>query len=85
MTCMPPEQLDQARASLATALHTDPATLTFLDRLGPDALERLTTLVATAVERDGREIDEGLDRTIGFIPRPLRGRVRRVLVPEEDH
>lgn len=48
--------------------------------LGPEAVERLQTLLAQAEQRQAEEADAALDTALGIVPRPLRGVVRKVLV-----
>lgn len=81
---MSPSPLDRPPAGLAEVLRTAPEKLEFLPRLDPLAQERLAELVSSAVERDTRELDEAVERAVRFIPRPFRGRARRILVPEDD-
>lgn len=72
-----------ALSSLAETLRTEPHELTHLDRLGPDALYRLETLVLAAASRDAEAIDEALQQTLRILPRILRGRAKKLLFPEE--
>ncbi len=47
--------------------------------LGPEAVERLETLVAAAELAQVRESERSLEATLRIVPRPLRGLVRKVL------
>ena len=69
---------------LAQRLGVAPDGLRFLSGLDEAAVARLDALVASAAARDDQELDEALDGTVRFVPRPLRGKVRRMLVPEDE-
>ena len=46
-------------------------------------LARLHDVVAGSLEREGEAIDEALQATMRFLPRPLRGRAKKMLFPGE--
>jgi len=69
---------------LAGTLDVPVERLDYLRRLDPAHVGRLDSLVGQAILRDEAAIDRGMERTLRFLPRPLRGRARRMLVPEEE-
>lgn len=71
-----------ALTDLADTLRVAPEELGFLHDLDDASFARLDALVSTAVARDSAAIDEGLEKTLAFVPRLLRGRVRKLLMPE---
>jgi hypothetical protein len=71
-------------ARLADRLQVDPDRLAFLDRLDEPAVEEFATQVEEAMDRDQRAIEEGLQETLRFVPRLLRGRAKKMLFPEDD-
>ena len=71
-------------ARLADRLQVDPDRLAFLDRLDAPAVESFATLVEDAMHRDEQAIEEGLQETLRFVPRLLRGRAKKMLFPEDD-
>ena len=81
---VPPPEPSPALDALADRLGVDVARVAHLDRLGAPALDEFTALVARAEERDGQEIEEGFQETLRFVPRLLRGRVKKLLFPEDD-
>jgi hypothetical protein len=68
---------------LADLLEVPPGEVSFLSKLDGTDLARLHEVVAGSLEREGAAIDEALEATTRFLPRPLRGRARRLLFPEE--
>jgi hypothetical protein len=73
-----------ALSGLAEQLKVDVDRIAHLERLGDPVLEGFSALVGRAVERDGREIEEGFQKTLRFVPRLLRGRAKKMLFPEDD-
>jgi len=73
-----------ALTHLAQRLQVDVDGIAFLARLEDPAVERLDALVAQAQARDAQAIDEGLQQTLRFVPRLLRGRAKKMLFPEDD-
>ncbi|GAA1912804.1 hypothetical protein [Nocardioides marmoribigeumensis] len=68
---------------LAGLLEVPPGEVSFLDRLDAADLSRLREVVAGSLEREARAIDQALEATVRFLPRPLRGRARTMLFPGE--
>ena len=73
-----------ALSGLADRLHVGVERIGHLERLGEAVLEEFGALVGRAQERDEREIEEGFQQTLRFVPRLLRGRVKKLLFPEDD-
>jgi hypothetical protein len=69
---------------LAERLQVDPERIGFLGRLGEPAVEGFASLLADAQARDGQAIEAGLQETLRFVPRLLRGRAKKMLFPEDD-
>lgn len=68
---------DTALTALSAELRSDPPA--GLARLNPDELEDLTAAIRDARKRQAAEIDAAGNRALGFIPRLLRGPVRKVV------
>ena len=68
---------------LADLLEVPPDEVSFLGRLDEADLARLHDVVAGSLEREAQAIDEALEATMRFLPRPLRGRARKMLFPGE--
>lgn len=66
---------------VAALLEVPAAEVAFLHRLDGADLDRLHDVVAGTLEREGRAIDEALGATVRFLPRPLRGRAKKLLFP----
>ncbi len=47
--------------------------------LGPEAVERLEAMVATAEREQVAESERSLDTALRIVPRPFRGAVKKVL------
>lgn len=73
-----------ALSELAERLHVGVERIVHLERLGVHALEEFGALVGRAQSRDEQEIEEGFHQTLRFVPRLLRGRVKKLLFPEDD-
>ena len=71
-----------ALARLARTLGADPQELGSVTGLDAPALERLESLVADALEQDEARVTEAVEETVRFVPRPLRGRAKKMLFPE---
>jgi hypothetical protein len=69
---------------LAERLQVDTDRIAFLERLGAPAIAELDTLLGNARARDERAIEDGLQETLRFVPRLLRGRAKKMLFPEDD-
>lgn len=67
---------------LADALDVDPDALTVLDRCDPDDQAVLAAAITDAVDRQGRQLDAAIRRTLRHSPRLVRRRVTRALFPE---
>jgi hypothetical protein len=68
---------------LADLLEVRPGDVSFLSKLDEAELARLHDVVAGSLEREGQAIDEALQATMRFLPRPLRGRAKKMLFPGE--
>ena len=68
---------------LAALLEVPRTQVAFLDKLGEADLARLHDVVTGSLEREGEAIDEALQATMRFLPRPLRGRAKKMLFPGE--
>lgn len=73
-----------ALTALADRLHVGVERILHLERLGEPVLEEFGALVRRAQTRDEQEIEEGFQQTLRFVPRLLRGRVKKMLFPEDD-
>lgn len=73
-----------ALTRLAETLDADEAELSELSALDDAALERLRDLVAGAIVREEAAVDDALQATLRFLPRPLRGRAKKMLFPEDS-
>jgi hypothetical protein len=69
---------------LADRLDVGVDRIVHLERLGDPVIEELDALVGRAQSRDEQEIEEGFQQTLRFVPRLLRGRVKKLLFPEDD-
>jgi hypothetical protein len=69
--------------ALAALLEVPATEVAFLGRLGDDDLARLHATVAGTLRREAEAIDEALEATVRFLPRPLRGRAKKLLFPGE--
>jgi hypothetical protein len=68
---------------LADLLEVRPGDVSFLSKLDEAELARLHDVVAGSLDREGQAIDEALQATMRFLPRPLRGRAKKMLFPGE--
>lgn len=69
--------------ALADLMSVPPSEVAFLGRLDEATLGRLHALVAHSMQREEQALDEALEATMRFLPRPLRGRARKMLFPQE--
>jgi hypothetical protein len=67
---------------LADVLDVDPDALSLLDRFEPDDQAVIAAAITAAVDRQGRQLDAAIRRTLRHSPRLLRRRVTRALFPE---
>ncbi len=67
---------------LAEVMDTDPAALDFLRPLTDDEVARLHDLVARSLEAEDQRVRDALQATMRVLPRPLRGRAKKMLFPE---
>lgn len=74
----------RAVSALAETLGVTPEELSFMDRLDDHAAAHLDELVTLAVVREDEAVADSLERTLRFLPRPIRGRARSLLMPEES-
>ena len=82
MTASDDPARSDALARLAQTLGADPDELGSVADLDARALERLESLVADALEQDEARVTEAVEETVRFVPRPLRGRAKKMLFPE---
>ena len=68
---------------LADLLDVPAGDVAFLSRLDEADLARLRAVVAGSLDREAAAIDEALEATMRFLPRPFRGRARKMLFPGE--
>lgn len=59
--------------------------LAVLEGFGTTEVAGLADAVERAFRVQRAEVDESLDSALGFIPRPIRGRARRLLFPGGGH
>ena len=71
-----------ALARLAQTLGAEPEELAAVSGLDAQALRRLDGLVADALEQEEARVTEAVEETVRFVPRPLRGRAKKMLFPE---
>lgn len=71
---------DDMVGALAARLRVDRTDVAFLDGVDPATVTRLHTAVVDAHDRQERALTEAFEGTITVIPRPLRGRVRKLLL-----
>lgn len=64
---------------LAGALGVDDVDVAFLADASTQEKEALVTAVRAARAARDEELRQAVDRSLGFIPRPLRGRVMKML------
>jgi hypothetical protein len=69
---------------LADRLDVDVERIAHLERLGDPALGELEALVGRVQAQDEQEIEDGFQQTLRLVPRLLRGRVTKLLFPEDD-
>ena len=66
---------------LAEVLDTPVEDLDYLSPLDDDALEQLHTLLRRSLEAEDQRVQDALQATMRFLPRPLRGRAKKLLFP----
>ena len=66
---------------LADVLDTPVEDLDYLSPLGDDALEQLHTLLRRSLAAEDQRVQDALQATMRFLPRPLRGRAKQLLFP----
>ena len=72
---------DDPIARLAGLVHVDRQELTVLAQFPDAQVSAFTDAVQRAFQVQRAEVDESLESALGFIPRPLRGRARKLLFP----
>lgn len=70
-----------ALQQLAGALRAQPADLGHLDGLDESDLAYLSDAVRRRMEADLSEVEESIEEAVRLVPRPLRGRARKILFP----
>lgn len=70
-------------SSLADRLDLTSADLSPLRACGTPDLQALDEAVARTLEREDEAVESGLRATLGAIPRPLRGKAKALLFPED--
>lgn len=76
-----PDRSDQLRR-LGEALDAPPGELDYLEPLDEAGLARLHDLVRASLAAEEQRVQEALQATMRFVPRPLRGRAKKLLFPE---
>lgn len=71
-------------SALAARLDTSVKELAGFSACSPDEVAHLDSLVAAAFEAEAEAVETGLRATLTAVPRPLRGRAKALLFPEED-
>lgn len=71
---------DDPVTALADDLGVPREQLAWLEAAGPDALVNLHAALGAAHARQERELAAAFEGTAALIPRPLRGRVRTLLL-----
>ena len=71
---------DDRVTALARDLGVAPAEIAFLAEVGDDTVAVLQSAFQDARARQERELAAAFEDTITLVPRPLRGRVRKLLV-----
>lgn len=66
---------------LADALDTPVEDLDYLSPLDDGALEQLHTLLRRSLAAEDQRVQDALQATMRFLPRPLRGRAKQLLFP----
>jgi hypothetical protein len=69
---------------LAAALGVDVDRVQHLERLGDPVIDGFSDIVVRAHERDAQAIESGLQGTLRFVPRLLRGRAAKLLFPDGE-
>lgn len=76
--------MPSALTALAARLDVPPDRLDSLAGVAEKDLAVLDAAVAAVLQADDDAIQAGLEGALHLIPRPLRGRAAKVLMPEED-
>lgn len=71
---------DDPVAALAADLRVDVAEIAFLHDLDRATLDDLHAALVEARRRQERALGEAFEGTVTLVPRPLRGRVRKLLL-----
>lgn len=66
---------------LAEVLDTPVEDLDYLSPLDDKALVQLHTLLHRSLEAEDQRVQDALQATMRFLPRPLRGRAKKLLFP----
>lgn len=70
-----------ARAELSSLLAVPDSRLSMLDGIADSDLNDLAAAVQDAMDRQDRAVEEGVEKSLSAIPRPLRGRARSMIFP----
>lgn len=73
--------MSEGLGRLAATLGVGEERLTPLASYDDERLRRLDELVSAALAREDRAFEEGTERALDLLPRPLRATVRKLLVP----
>lgn len=71
---------DDPVVALARDLRVEPTRIAFLAQVDPQTLVTLHAALQDAHARQERELAAAFEGTISVVPRPLRGRVRKLLL-----
>ncbi len=67
---------------LAELLDTDVSELAYLEPLDEEAVGQLHRLVHDSLAAEDERVQDALQATMRYLPRPLRGRAKKLLFPE---
>lgn len=69
---------------MAEELSVDPTEIEFLAEVDGDVSARLMNAIHEARKYQDKQLGDAFEGTLKLVPRPLRGKIRRVLFPEDD-
>lgn len=75
---------DDPIARLSATLRVPATDLAMLDQFASADVATLADAVERAVQVQRTETDESLEAALGIVPRPLRGRARKLLFPGDS-
>lgn len=73
----------KAVLQIAEHLGVTPDAMVGLDACSEAEVAHLDSLVVAALEAEAESVDSGLRATLDAVPRPLRGRAKALLFPED--